>query len=286
MTIIAGFRCDEGIVICADTQETLGTAKRNVPKLRFEPCNHYTDVEDNHSNLAAAFCGAGSGPFIDKLIDSAWTAAKQEHDLATVCAAIETSLKNEYREFGQIYQVGSCPEVQLIYGVKMNGESRLFTAMGPIVNEKYEFDSGGQGHYMADFLASKMHYRQLTVNQCAILAAYVLYEAKEHVDGCGGDSQIAVLRNAGTSGTVSWFNVRPLNEFIALGSDSVGDILMALLDIDKSDEDMLASINFDLNNMVLFRNGFMDDIKKGKSEEMQKAYDFLGLPLPKIDKDK
>ena len=37
MTIIAGFKCSEGIVICADTQETIGTSKRSVPKLRFEP---------------------------------------------------------------------------------------------------------------------------------------------------------------------------------------------------------------------------------------------------------
>jgi hypothetical protein len=35
MTIIAGFRCQDGIVVCADTQETFGSAKRNVPKLVF-----------------------------------------------------------------------------------------------------------------------------------------------------------------------------------------------------------------------------------------------------------
>ena len=36
VTIIAGFRSDEGIVICADTQETVEGTKRNVPKLRYE----------------------------------------------------------------------------------------------------------------------------------------------------------------------------------------------------------------------------------------------------------
>ena len=34
MTIIAGFRCQGGIVVCSDTQETSGTAKRSVPKLQ------------------------------------------------------------------------------------------------------------------------------------------------------------------------------------------------------------------------------------------------------------
>lgn len=166
VTIIAGFKCEEGIVICADTQETVGTAKRNVPKLRFEPCDPYTQHEDNHSNLAAAFCGAGSGPMIDKLIDQAWTSAKGGNSLDDACSAIEEGIKKQYKEFGEIYQVGSCPEVQLIYGVKMDGHSRLFAAMGPIVNEKYEYDSGGLGHYMADFLASKMHYTQMNIRQC------------------------------------------------------------------------------------------------------------------------
>jgi 20S proteasome alpha/beta subunit len=33
MTIIAGFKCHEGLVLCADTQETVGNvSKRNVPK--------------------------------------------------------------------------------------------------------------------------------------------------------------------------------------------------------------------------------------------------------------
>jgi 20S proteasome alpha/beta subunit len=38
VTIVAGFKTIDGIVLCADTQETIGgISKRNVPKLRFEP---------------------------------------------------------------------------------------------------------------------------------------------------------------------------------------------------------------------------------------------------------
>lgn len=281
MTIIAGFRCDEGIVVCADTQETLAPAKRSVPKLRFEPCNQYTQEEDNHSNLAVAFCGAGTGPMIDKLIDAAWSEAKKRSNLNDACASIEASIKKQYKEYGRIYQPGSCPEVQLIYGVKMDGESRLFSAFGPIVNEKFEFDSGGQGHYMADFLASRTHYRQLSVNQCAILAAYVLYQAKEHVEGCGGDSQVAVLRNKGTCGTVSWFQERPLTELIHLVDDITADIFMALADIDKSDEKVSEDLQFQLGVASMLRNSCREDLRKGMSEEMIKSRDFLGLPVPR-----
>jgi len=281
VTIIAGFRCSDGIVICADTQETLGSAKRDVPKLRFEPSDPLTEVEDYHSNLAAAFCGAGDGPYIDKLVSEAWKQAKDKKGIAEVCEAIEYSIKEQYREFGAIYQQGACPEVQLIFGVKMNGESRLFSAMGPIVNEKFGFDSGGVGHYMADFLAGKMHFSQMSSMQCAILAAYILFEAKTHVDGCGGDSQIAVLRNSGTSGMVSWARIDKITDLIQVADDTASEILMAIANADQSDKWMVDEIEFRLGLMYQLRTSIRNEIQRQESPELYKSLDFLGLPLPK-----
>jgi hypothetical protein len=145
VTIIAGFKSYEGIVLCADSQETIQPAKRNVPKLRYEP-RESEHAEDNFSNLAAAFRGAGDGPFIDKLVGEAWNACRGSSDLDAACEAIEHSIKVQYKEFGQTFQQGLCPEAQLIYGVKMDGQSRLFSAWGPIVNEKPGHESGGIGH--------------------------------------------------------------------------------------------------------------------------------------------
>jgi hypothetical protein len=56
---------------------------------------------------------------------------------------------------------------------------------------------------ITDFLAARMKPTMLDLHQCVILAAYILFQAKEHVDGCGGESQIAVLRHKGKSGLVS-----------------------------------------------------------------------------------
>lgn len=285
MTIIAGFRCDEGIVICADTQETLGSAKRNVPKLRFEPCDQYTQDEDHHSNLAAAFCGAGSGPMIDKLIDGAWNAAKREKSLETACAAIETSIRDQYRDFGQIYQIGSCPEVQIIYGVKMHSESRLFTAIGPIVNEKFEYDSGGQGHYMADFLASKMHYRQMSIRQCVILASYILDQAKAHVDGCGGESLIAVLRNEGSCGKAWDHRLAKITEMLEIASDAADELLISVADLDESESKILDSVQFKLDLVWSMREAIKKETKSQEAPELYKAIDLFGLPLPKERKE-
>jgi 20S proteasome alpha/beta subunit len=227
VTIIAGFKSYEGIVLCADTQETLEHSKRNIPKLRFEPKNKRGFPEQvSPDDLAVAFCGAGDGPFIDKLASEAWEEASIATSLDEACEAIEVSIKNTYKEFGAIYQQGMCPEVQLIFGVKMHRKSRLFSAMGPIVNEKSGYDCGGVGHYMADFLASRMYKEYLPIHQCVILAAYILFQSKEHVDGCGGDNQIVVLREDGSSGAVDWKRISAIMELLGKSDLEISELLL------------------------------------------------------------
>jgi hypothetical protein len=282
VTIIAGFKCYEGIVICADTQETIGPSKRSVPKLRFEPAGSPRQGND----LAVAFCGSGdSGPFIDKLIQNAWEDGQLGTNVDEVCEEIEKSIKLTYKDFGKIYQPGYCPTADLIYGVKMKSTCRLFIANGPIVNEKPEYDSFGVGQYMADFLASRMYAHHLNLRQCAILAAYVLFQAKEHVDGCGGESHIAVLRESGTSGIVVQENVETVTECLKMADHSLGNLLIDAADIELGSADFIEktrtavgvidSLRFaaakDLERHKTFRAAFTG--QKGKT-------DFFGFPIP------
>lgn len=235
VTIIAGFKSPQGIIVCADTQETVGNlSKRNVPKVRFEPSGVREHLLlSGVSDLAVAFCGAANnGPFIDKIVDRAWEAAQHTTSIDEACLTIENSIKATYQEFGQIYQRGYCPEAELIYGVKMSGESRLFNAFGAIINEKETYSTGGIGYYMADFLASRMYQRHLNIYQCAILAAYILFQAKEHVDGCGGESQIAVLKNEGASGLAGAGSVDKITELVRLADSVAGEIIIKMADVD------------------------------------------------------
>ncbi|MBZ5646194.1 MAG: hypothetical protein LAN37_03095 [Acidobacteriia bacterium] len=285
MTIIAGFKCYEGIVLCADTLETVSNlSKRNVPKLRFEP----SGIPHKGDSLAVALCGASdTGPFIDKVVETAWEDAQITTSLDEACEEIEKSIKRTYREFGQIYQPGFCPTADLIYGVKMHGACRLFSANGPLVNEKGTYDSAGAGYYMADFLAKRMYGHHLTIHQCVILAAYILFQAKEHVDGCGGDSNIAVLRDDGVSGWVDYRRVNAITELLGYADQSTAELL-------------LTAANMELDSVEFQKDGkekieFLDAIRIGQKEQLEQhkptfskslggrkreKTDFLGLPLP------
>jgi 20S proteasome alpha/beta subunit len=212
VTIIAGFRAVDGIVLCGDTQETVANlSKRHVTKLKVEPEEAAYEIVRT-SDLAFSFCGSGNGPFIDVITRRAGNRVRQATNVDDACMSAENSITETYEEYGRIYQPGQCPEVEIIYGIKMNGESRLFQASGPMVNPIDTYCSAGAGYYMADFLASRMYSNELDVSQCVILASYILFQAKEHVDGCGGESHIGVLRNGGTSGMVEYNRVQIFSE--------------------------------------------------------------------------
>ncbi len=263
MTIIAGFRCKKGVVLCADTQETVGNvSKRNVPKLRFERTPRVMATLGG-TDLAAVFCGAtDNGAFVDKLVDSAWVAARTQHSIEDVSAAIECSIKDTYREFGEIYQLGYCPYAELIYGVKVNGESRLFAAAGPVVNKKDEYCTGGVGTYMADFLAERMYDITLTIQQCVILAAYILFQAKEHVDGCGGKSHIAILREDAPSGFVDSRRIESITENLEKADRQIGRPLLASSNLDLSDKEFRKEANDVFEVLEMFRSNQKEDFKK------------------------
>jgi len=242
VTIIAGFKGYDGIVLCSDTQETIEQShKRRVSKLRIEPSQ-----ENGETELAVAFCGSGNnGPFIDKIIGLAWEDIQTATSLDEACDELEKSIKKTYKEYGQIYQRGYCPEVELIYGVKMHSDNKLFHACGPVVNETTYY-AAGAGQYMADFLSAKMFSEYMDVRHLEIVAAYVLFQAKEYVDGCGGDSEIAILRNEGRSGFVQASFIEGITETLSWSDKDLARALMLCADFGMSN----AKFRKELKNTV------------------------------------
>jgi 20S proteasome alpha/beta subunit len=296
VTIVAGFRSYQGIVLCADTQETVGNlSKRNVPKLIFQPADEYGQTKALlPDDLAVAFCGAAdNGPFVDKLVENAWEEAQIGTSLDEVCTLIEVSIKKTYREYGQIFQTGYCPSADLIYGVKMFGSSKLFWASGPVVLERKTHYSGGAGYYMADFLAARMYYDGMNLRQCVILAAYILFQAREHVDGCGGDSHIAILRDDGVSGKVDYLSIESINKMFRWEDAELGRLILHAADLEVSNQDFqehakqiaelaasmrqIEKADYDATR-INHRHGFGWMLSGGKQPDPD--VDEYGLPMP------
>jgi 20S proteasome alpha/beta subunit len=293
VTIVAGFKCDEGIVLCADTQETIGgISKRNVPKLRVEPSGIEAAMWPlgSRHNVTMAFCAAtNDGAFADELVDRAWKDAKNAESLDEASEVIHRSIRSSYTEFGQIYQPGYCPSAELVYGIVVDGNSKLFYASGPAVNEKEDYATGGVGRYMADFLVSRMFETTLNLRQCAVLGAYILFQTKEHVEGCGGDSHIAILRNKGTSGRLDGHRVQTLTSLLQHSDSEIGKILIRYADVSLSSEEFRKEAVEKLDYLIQMKEGELKSLRDWDSLWEKIAgmtIDKDGLPmLVEDDKD-
>jgi 20S proteasome alpha/beta subunit len=264
VTLVGGLRCNKGIVLLAETQETVGMAKRHVPKLRFEEISGAARTLSGN-DLAVAFCGAtNNGAFVDKLVDLAWQATQFQPDINSVCKAIEKSIEDTYSHYGTTFQPGYMPSAELIYGVKMQGESRLFHASDSIVNIKDEYCTGGVGAYIADFLAARMYTTGLSIQQCVILAAYILFQAKEHVDGCGGQSHIAVLREDGASGMVDSQRIEAITQNLQRADSELGGVLLASADLELSDKEFHDQTDQAYEFLKMWREEQKKDFQKWK----------------------
>jgi hypothetical protein len=240
-----------------------------------------------NADLALAICGAGDGPFIDKIANQAWDAVRHVSDIWEASERVESMIKETYREFGQIYQTGACPEVYLIYGITKSGDSRLFQATGPVVNET-PYASNGIGYYLADFLTTRMRGDGwLTIRQTVILAAYILLQAKEHVEGCGGDSHIAVLRESESSGMVDFRLIQHLTEYLKSADHCTGEMLLAAADFSISDSDASDGISNSVDLLKFMRAEEIKRLEKHRESDRRfffspadlREEDDLGLPI-------
>jgi len=238
MTIAAGFVARDGIVLCADTQETYGDLlKINTSKILIRPDEYLPGPR-------VIFAGAGHGPFIDKLANEAWKrvyAKTPQGSFSEVCDEIESSLKDTHEEFGRIYQPGTMPSAEMIYGVASEGRIGLFRATGPIVNPVEKYASVGIGLYLADYIHDRLGLASAGLADHGwyeILAVYLLQQAKDYISGCGGDSHVLTLGRNGKIRVVDRADVMLIANHVKQLDRNSSSVLMSTADLDLSDREL------------------------------------------------
>jgi len=226
--------------------------------------------------LAVAFCGAtDNGPYLDEMVDRAWDAVQSAASLEEAGKLIASSIKTSHKEFGQIYQPGFQPQAELIYGVRINGESELFHAYGPAITKQSKYVSGGIGSYMVDFLVARMYRNVLSLRECIILAAYVLLQTKEHVEGCGGDSHVAILPNEGVFGLIDNGRTDAVTNLLEAGDIEIGKTLLSYADVNLSNERVEEAIHRALSVSLIARRAEVENLKS--NEEFWANFTGIGL---------
>jgi 20S proteasome alpha/beta subunit len=184
MTIAAGYLCNGGIILSADTQETIqGYVKTSTEKITVFEGSTYT----------VAFAGSGNnGVQIDMIVQEICDELETEEPPSMIGfkALLHGVLD---RLLPQPYFPKDSADVELLLAIRENGQVHLFSVHDNVFAEMKEFECIGASVVTGRSIFQRYYRHDHTLIESYIVAAYVLHHAKRWVDGCGGKSDIFLL---------------------------------------------------------------------------------------------
>jgi len=185
--------CKDGIVLCADSQETRIASKINRPKA--------FPIDTQSENIKAVFTGAGDGVFLDALKEKVEACLRtlnshSDFDLDDVCNEIAATISGYHQHIWGVYanhEDHHKPTAEMIIGVRVNGTFRLLHCDGPTVRTVPDYESVGLGGDFSMYHLGRLCNRGMTISEACPTAIHILEVVKTHADGCGGPSQVYVI---------------------------------------------------------------------------------------------
>jgi len=273
MTIAAGFPCSDGLVLCADTQETItGYAKVNTEKM--------TQIETPFYNMV--FTGAGDSGLIDmtvQLMDQALT-LKEPNGTWKIEEVLRESLVDTFNQhiapWSQFPTEERPSTPDLLIGLQYPAATLLYRATGTTLTRVHESHCVGTGIVLAKSLIAKLFDSELSITQGWLVALYILYQAKTWVDGCGGNSDILLLSSRDLKITrIPTTEVTEMEEHFAQFDEYIGPVLRSTADRNMSQVEVNQLMKQFSVNMLTLRAKFME------FEEFAKhLWDLHGLSIP------
>lgn len=189
MTIAIGILASDGLVIAADSQETIpGFWKVEQDKIMA--------AHQVHAGLAQGgigISGAGLGVYVDEL-SQRWIRTFTDNPLA-LTVELQALLDNELEDFHERkvvpfsgYPVNERPEIYLLAACARNGWRSPWESSLNVLTDRTPvgYAAVGVGAMHARTLLGRFYSRfHFDLARAVLLAAYVLFHVKESVDGCG-----------------------------------------------------------------------------------------------------
>ena len=193
MTIAGGILCPNGIVLCADTQETIGSYKRNRPKLVELPLL-------SHEVSAVVVGSTDNAVFLDELIENISEAIDlTDGYLSSVRKGIASAMRTHCGEIWKLCaSAADRPIAQMLIGLKTIDSLSLLEMYAPHIRNVPNFEFIGDGSDLAGYKAKHFFTAKMPVEAAATLAAYILEVVKENNLYCSGPTQMALIKSDGS----------------------------------------------------------------------------------------
>jgi 20S proteasome alpha/beta subunit len=236
VTIAAGFRFDQGILLCADTQYS---SAQKTHETKIFP------IKYGDARLIFALTGrdAYARRAVERIEEQFQDIGLAELTRENLQNAIETGLRIVFENHAYLdpdWGGSDSPDFQFAIALysPIDGTFLLKTerTIAFTVTDKVCL---GTGAYLGDYLLKRLYLSSTqTLNDAVALATYVLHQTKAHDIYCGGASEFAILWNTGERSEVQSGDVS-LNEKYAVSFDEFSKkIFYAVADLGKTDEEI------------------------------------------------
>lgn len=183
MTIVVGFRCVDGIVMCADRQITAaGAFKYHEPKIS----------KEDFDNFSAVFSYAGSSELANEVHDKICSSLHKTPITKDVIEIVRETTEGILSDMARWY---TDLDLQMLIGVNswQEGVDLLkFGGKGVYVARDFEYLAFGDSSLIR-FLADKLYSKTMDIKAGMDLAIYLVKKAEDYIDGCGGPIDVAAL---------------------------------------------------------------------------------------------
>ena len=210
VTIVAGFVNQNGVVLCTDTQYTISGVKYLGLKSEEIICPG--------GKVAIAY--AGNVEVAQAAIYATGMRLQSVQPTDTL-PELTRFLDEEYTR-----SVGQDPnsrwyDLIVAHWSNVDKTARLYATNANALRPIHIYDCIGIGRLLAHYLVRSHCYPGISERMCLSLAAYMLVNVKDYVDGCGGPSHYHVIRHTGETirGSAAEVGVEHL-EIYAKGLDA------------------------------------------------------------------
>jgi hypothetical protein len=198
MTIAIGFRSNDGVLVCADSQLTVGEVKNYDGKVDLHV--FYEKGKPSKYRLSFAVAGAGDVDYIatarTKLMAD-FPECQNDKEMAVELERRWLEFFNSHLAPWAYFPADDRPYVELLIGVSgTNVHHRLYHCVGTAFHETTE-KAIGSGVILAGDMLSRYAMGNRTVYDNLVIATYIIAKVKRGVQHCGGSTQMTALRKGG-----------------------------------------------------------------------------------------
>jgi 20S proteasome alpha/beta subunit len=187
MTIVAGFRCADGVVLAADTEITLdgGVGKTYASK-----------IFTLNSDLGCHLAYTGVSDFVAELVDHL-----QPNLVGKSPVEARAIIKTAYRDFMEEHCTNAPKDektwAHILVTIREEKKVHLYQARGRHFREIKEYAVLGIGQDQAESAFKPMYFDWISMQQAEYAMVYALRSVKGFVQGCGGDSELRRIEDVG-----------------------------------------------------------------------------------------